>query len=108
PGRQIQWTHLQPDNAHSGCDRAAGDYYALASTTDELRHIGCETAKLFVIECVGARPSENAGAELDENASGSLVHAQPTQTGKRKCAKPIFVTLADRNYNCGTKIREAS
>ena len=43
---------------------------------NELRHIGSETAKLFVIECVRARPRENAGAELKENAPGFPVHAE--------------------------------
>ena len=75
-GRQVEWTLLQPDNAHSGCDRATGDDDALASVTNELRHVGSETANLFVIECVGARPCQNAGAELKENAPEFPVHAE--------------------------------
>ena len=57
-GRQVERTLLQPDNAHSGGDRTAGDDDALASVTNELRHTGSETAKLFVIECVSARSSK--------------------------------------------------
>jgi hypothetical protein len=75
-GRQVEWTFLQTDNAHSGGDRTAGDDDALASAMNELRHIRSETAKLFVIECVGARSSENAGAELEENASAFRGHAK--------------------------------
>ena len=50
-----------------------------------------ETAKLFFIECVGARPSENTGAELGENALGFRVHAELLHTGKRNRAKAISV-----------------
>jgi hypothetical protein len=75
-GRQIEWTFLQPDNTHSSGNRTAGDNDAFASATDELRHIRSETANLFVIKCVGTRPSENAGAELEEDAPGSCVHAK--------------------------------
>src|SRR5262249_34477349 len=50
PGRQIERTFFEPDNAHSGGNRTAGDDDALAPATNELRHIGSQTAKLFVIE----------------------------------------------------------
>ena len=89
-GRQVQWTFLQPDNTHSGCDRTAGDDDALASVTNESRQIGTETAKLFVIECVGARPGENAGAELEENAPGFSGHAELLSKSENESAQKQF------------------
>jgi hypothetical protein len=88
--RQVEWTLLQPDNAHSGGNRAAGDDDALASATNELRHIGSETAKLFVIECVGARSSKNAGAELEKNAPGFPVHAELLHKPETESAQKQF------------------
>src|SRR5439155_132728 len=81
---------LQSVNAHSGGDRTAGDDDAFASATNELRHIGSETAKLFVIECVGARPSENAGAEFEENAPGFPVHAELLHKPENESAQKQF------------------
>jgi hypothetical protein len=108
-GRQVKRTLPQPDNAHSSCDRTAGDYDAFASITNELRHIGGETAKLSFIEGVGARPRENAGAELEENTLGLPVHAKLLhKPEKRKCAKAISLILSDCNYNCDRNIREPS
>ena len=57
---------------------------------NELRHIGSETAKLFVIECVGARPGENAGAELEENAPGFPVHAELLHKPENESAQRQF------------------
>jgi len=76
PCRQVAWTLPEPNNAHSGGDRTAGDDDTFASAANELRHIGSETVKLFVIECIGPGPSENTGPELEENALGFLVHAK--------------------------------
>jgi hypothetical protein len=104
--RQIQWTLLQPDNAHSGGNRTAGNDDALASAANELRHIGSETAKLFVIECVGARPSENAGAKLEENAPGFLVHAELLHKSAHQSAQKQFPILSERNYERDTNIVE--
>ena len=93
------WTLLQPDYAHSGGDRTAGDDDALAFAANELRYLGGETRKLSCVERVGARPSENAGAELEENAPGFSGHAELLkQIGKRKRAKAISAILSDRNY----------
>ena len=91
------WTLLQPDYAHSGGDRTAGDDDALAFAANELRYLGGETRKLFCVERVGARPSENAGAELEENAPGFSGHAE-LLSAKRKRAKAISAILSDRNY----------
>jgi len=90
-GRQVQWTLLQPDDAHSGCDRTAGDDDALASATNELRHIGSETAKLLVIERVGARPGKNAGAKLEKNAPGFPVHAELLYKPENESAQKQFL-----------------
>jgi len=89
-GRQVEWTLLQPDNAHSGGDRTAGDDDAFVSTTNELRYISSETAKLFVIECVRARPSENAGAELEENAPGFPGHGELLHKPENESAQKQF------------------
>jgi hypothetical protein len=89
-GRQVQWTLFQSDNAHPGCDRTTGDDDAFASVTNELRHIGSETAKLFVIECVGARPGKNAGAELEENAPGFSGHATLLRKSENESAQKQF------------------
>ena len=70
------WTLLQSDYAHSGGDRTAGDNDALASAANELRDLGGETRKLFWVERVGVRPSENAGAELEENAPAFSGHGE--------------------------------
>jgi hypothetical protein len=88
--RQIEWTLFEPDNAHSGCDRTTGDDDALASAANELRHISSEAAKLFFIECVGARPSENAGAELEENAPGFPGHAELLHKPENESAQKQF------------------
>ena len=88
--RQVGWTLLQPDNAHSSGNRTAGDNDALASAVNELRHIRSETAKLFVIECVSARPSENAGAEFEENAPRFHVHAELLHKPENESAQKQF------------------
>jgi hypothetical protein len=75
-GRQVVWTLLQPDYAHSGGDRTAGDDDALASAVNELRDLGGETRKLFWVERVGVRTSENAGAKLEENAPAFSGHVE--------------------------------
>ena len=49
------WTLLQPDNAHPGGDRTAGDDDALASAANELRHIGGETAQIVLSSSALAR-----------------------------------------------------
>ena len=98
------WTLLQPDYAHSGGDRTAGDDDALASAANELRYLGGETRKLFCVERVGARPSENAGAELEENAPGFAVHESCYTNRKTKVRKSNFrdfirrQSLTDRLY----------
>ena len=81
------WTLLQPDYAHSGGDRTAGDDDALASAANELRYLGGETRKLFCVERVGARPSENAGAELEENAPGFSGHAELLSKSENESAQ---------------------
>ena len=57
---------------------------------NELGHIGSETAKLFVIECVGTRSSENAGAELEENAPGFSGHAELLSKSENESAQRQF------------------
>jgi hypothetical protein len=89
-GRQVEWTLLQSDNAHSGGNRTARNDDAFASAANELRHIGSETAKLFVIECVGAPPSENAGAKLEQNAPGFPVHAELLHKPENESAQKQF------------------
>ena len=84
------WTLLQPDYAHSGGDRTAGDDDALASAANELRYLGGETRKLFCVERVGARPSENAGAELEENAPGFSGHAELLSKSENESAQKQF------------------
>src|SRR6266550_7697627 len=99
PRSPVVWTLPQPDYAHSGGDRTVGDDDALASAANELRYLGGETRKLFCVERVGARPSENAGAELEENAPRFSGHAELlSKLGKRKRAKAISAILSDRNY----------
>src|SRR5215469_196423 len=75
-GRQIERTLLLPYNPHTGSDCAAGDDDAFASASNELRHVGSETANLFLIERVGVRPGQDAGAELEKNTLGFPVHAE--------------------------------
>jgi hypothetical protein len=89
-GCQIEWTLPQPDNTHSGGNRTARDDDALNSATNELRHIGSETAKLFVIEGIGARPGENARAELEENSLRFLVHAESLHKSENQSAQKQF------------------
>jgi hypothetical protein len=91
--RQVVWTLLQPDYAHSGGDRTAGDDDALASAANQLRYLGGETRKLFCVERVGARPSENAGAELEENAPGFSGHAEQLSKAENESAQKQFSTM---------------
>jgi hypothetical protein len=88
--RQVVWTLLQPDYAHSGGDRTAGDNDALASATNKLRYLGGETRKLFCVEGVGARPSENAGAELEKNAPGFSGHTELLSKSENESAQKQF------------------
>ena len=92
------WTLLQPDYAHSGGDRTAGDDDALASAANELRYLGGETRKLFCVERVGARPSENAGAELEENAPGFSGHAELLSKSENERAQEYLVRRYEHNY----------
>jgi hypothetical protein len=55
-----------------------------------LRYIGSETAKLFVIERVGTGSSENAGAELEDNAPGFRVHAELLHKPEKETAQKQF------------------
>jgi len=55
-----------------------------------LRYLGGETRKLFCVECAGARPSENAGAELEENAPGFSGHAQLLSKSENESAQKQF------------------
>src|SRR5205814_9263436 len=96
--RQVVWTLLQPDYAHSGGDRTAGDDDALASTVNELRYLGGETCKLFCVERVGARLSENAGAELEENAPGFSGHAKQLSKPENEGAQEYLVRRYEHNY----------
>ena len=84
------WTLPQPDYAHSGGDRTVGDDDALASAANELRYLGGDTRKLFCVERVGARPSENAGAELEENAPGFSGHAELLSKSENESAQKQF------------------
>jgi hypothetical protein len=84
------WALLQPDYAHSGSDRTAGDDDALASAANELRYLGGETRKLFCVERVGARSSENAGAELEKNAPGFSGHAELLSKSEKESAQKQF------------------
>ena len=61
-----------------------------ASATNELRYIGSETLKLFRIERVGARPGENAGAELEDNAPGFSGHAELLHKPENEAAQRQF------------------
>jgi hypothetical protein len=88
--RQVVWTLFQSDYAHPGGDRAAGDDDALASAANELRYLGGEARKLFCVERVGARPSENAGAELEENAPGFSGHAELLSKSENESAQKQF------------------
>jgi hypothetical protein len=92
------WTLLQPDYAHSGGDRTAGDDDALASAVNELRYLGGETRKLFCVERVGAWPSENAGAELEENAPGFSGHARQLSKSENESAQEYLVRRYEHNY----------
>jgi len=84
------WTLLQPDYAHSGGDRTAGDDDALASAANKFRYLGGETCKLFCVERGGARPSENAGAELKENAPRFSGHAELLSKSENESAQKQF------------------
>ena len=55
-----------------------------------MRHIGGETLKLVVIERVGARLGENAGAELEKNAPGFPVHAELLHKPENESAQKQF------------------
>src|SRR5436190_13261034 len=88
--RQVVWTLLQSDYAHPGGDRTAGDDHALASAANELRYLGGEARKLSCVERVGARPSENAGAELEENAPGFSGHAELLSKPENESAQKQF------------------
>jgi hypothetical protein len=68
----------------------------LASAANELRHIRSETAKLFVIECVGAWTSENAGAELEKNAPGFPVHAELLNKAENESVQKELITPLQR------------
>jgi hypothetical protein len=85
------WTLLQSDYAHPGGDRTAGDNDALASAANKLRYLGGEACKLFCVEGVGARPSENAGAELEENAPGFSGHAELLSKSENESAQKQFL-----------------
>ena len=76
-------------------------FRSFASATNELRHVGSETAKLFVIKCVGARSSENAGAELEENAPGFPVHAELLHKPENESAQKQLVPIGSE----GTLLR---
>ena len=52
-------------------------------------HSAGETRKLFRVERVGARPGENAGAELEENAPGFSGHAELLSKSETKARKSI-------------------
>jgi hypothetical protein len=67
-----------------------------------LRYLGGETLKLFRIERVGARPSENAGAELEDNAPGFSGHAKLLSKSENEDAQKQF----PRKYQ--TAIRTAT
>ena len=63
-------------------------------------------AKLFFIECVGARPSENAGAELEENAPGFPGHAELLSKSENESAQKQFprfyqTAIITRDRNIG-------
>src|SRR6266480_4114879 len=90
PRSPVVWTLPQPDYAHSGGDRTVGDDDALASAANELRYLGGETRKLFCVERVGARPSENAGAELEENAPGFSGHAELLSKSENESAQKQY------------------
>ena len=84
------WTLLQSDYAHPGSDRTAGDDDALASAANELRYLRGQARKLSCVERVGARPSENAGAELEENAPGFSGHAELLSKSENESAQKQF------------------
>lgn len=101
------WTLLQPDYAHSGGDRTAGDDDALASAVNELRDLAGETRKLFWVERVGARVSENAGAELEENAPAFSGHMELVSKSENERAQKQFPRFyLDRNYTGDRNIVE--
>jgi hypothetical protein len=103
-GRQVEWTLLQPDNTHSGGDRTAGDDDAFASATNKLRYISSEAAKLFFIERVGARPGENTGAELEENAPGFPGHAELLHKPENESAQKQFPRFYQTTIVTATEI----
>ena len=84
------WTLLQSDYAHPGSDRTAGDDDALASAANELRYLRGQARKLSCVERVGARPSENARAELEENAPGFSGHAELLSKSENESAQKQF------------------
>src|SRR5207244_11392892 len=98
PRSPVVWTLPQPDYAHSGGDRTVGDDDALASAANELRYLGGDTRKLFCVERVGARPSENAGAELEENAPGFSGHAELLSKSENENAQEYLVRRYEHNY----------
>ena len=69
-----------------------------------LGHIGSETAKLFVIECVGTRSSENAGAELEENAPGLLGHVELLHKPENETAQKQFPRFCHKTPSDFTEI----
>jgi hypothetical protein len=71
---------------------------------NELGHIGSETAKLFVIECVGTRSSENAGAELEENAPGLLGHVELLHKPENETAQKQFPRFCHKTPSDFTEI----
>jgi len=65
---------------------------------NELRYLGGETCKLFCVERVGARLSENAGAELEENAPGFSGHAKQLSKPENEGAQEYLVRRYEHNY----------
>ena len=108
PRSPVVWTLPQPDYAHSGGDRTVGDDDALASAANELRYLGGETRKLFCVERVGARPSENAGAELEENAPGFSGHAELLSKLENESAQKQFPRKYQTAILTATEIPGAS
>ena len=53
----------------------ARDDDAFVSAANQLRYFGTETAKLFLVESVGARLGEDAGAEFNNDTLGVRKHA---------------------------------
>jgi hypothetical protein len=53
---------------------------------------------LFCVERVGARLSENAGAELEENAPGFSGHAKQLSKPENEGAQEYLVRRYEHNY----------